>query len=203
MPAEPNLTKRTRTTRKNGVSVSLAGDISDHVEVKPDLLCIHDHDISRQTVLEGQVKIVCADGMCCVDDTHLPSRVNSRIRAAGSLHVGRLLQQGSGRITERPLDRPEPRLDLPAVVVGAVVGYDQLDLAPDRHGVRLPEVVSASKQKRQQWRRCDDSTSLVGDIHGFHCPEGADNPQFSASHIVLSAEGIGEGPSLVKLDVCI
>ena len=142
MPAEPDLAHWTQATGMNPVAVKFARDIPCHVKVKSDLLRVQDHDIARQTVIKGEAKLVCIDGMCCVDDAHLPPRVDSRIRAAGSLHVGSLAQQRSGRVTERSLDGLEAWLDLPAMVVSAIVGNYELDLAPSGHGDRLPEATA-------------------------------------------------------------
>jgi hypothetical protein len=75
--------------------------------------------------------------MHSLDQAHLPLGVDAGVRAAGPLHMSPAAQHGGRRVTEHPLNRPETRLNLPAVVVRAVVGDHQLDPPPDRLRIRF------------------------------------------------------------------
>ncbi len=136
VPAEPDLADRTKPAGVDGVAVGLARDLCHHVEVRADLLSAEHDDILGQPVVESQGKMIYGDRVARLEQTHLPPCMDAGIRPAGPLHVGRAAQQRGSRLTERALDRAQARLNLPAVILRAVVRQHELDLTPERPGRR-------------------------------------------------------------------
>ena len=137
VPAEADLVDRAEPAGVDRVPIGLAGDVPHHVEIQPDLPGLQHHDILGQMVVEGRSQTLQGDRTGGVDQAHLPPGVDAGIGPAGPLDMGRAPQHLGRRPAEHPLDRPKPRLNLPAVVVGAVIGDHQLDLAPAGLGGRF------------------------------------------------------------------
>ena len=66
--------------------------------------------------------------------SYLPERMNSGIGTARAMNKNLFLGDFAGSVRERPLDRCQARLNLPAVEFSAVISDSQLDIL-HRHSI--------------------------------------------------------------------
>ncbi len=86
-------------------------------------------DIGRKKRVEGPEQLSRFQARAGVEVGHLPESMYPGVRPPGRNHAGRLLDNGAKCLLNCPLHCEAVRLDLPTLVVGAVVRQHQLDIA--------------------------------------------------------------------------
>jgi hypothetical protein len=127
VPAEAGQAGRAHAPGADCVPIGFLRDITHDIEARSHGLALQDRDVSGQVIIEAQDKIIYAQGTEGLNDTYLALSMDTPVRTAGPLYMDRLPEERLGCITEAALDGLEAGLDLPAMVVGPIVGDSEFE----------------------------------------------------------------------------
>jgi hypothetical protein len=121
--------RRNHFASVQAITINFAARRPTGAEIRPSLFSADNSNGRRKHGVERALKFLRGKPGLCSETAHLTQRVNSRIGAACGVKRNVFLRQAAENADDFSLHGWLPRLNLPAVIIGAIVSNRKLDIA--------------------------------------------------------------------------